>query len=28
VVMRINNIADPDVIYAGATLNIYNKAKP
>lgn len=28
VIMRINNIADPDVIYAGATLNIYNKAKP
>lgn len=28
VVMRLNNIADPDVIYAGATLNIYNKAKP
>jgi len=26
VIMRINNIADPDVIYAGSTLNIYNKA--
>lgn len=26
VMMRINNIVDPDVIYAGSTLFIYNKA--
>lgn len=26
VMMRLNNIADPDIIYAGSTLFIYNKA--
>jgi len=28
VMMRINNIVDPDVIYAGSSLLIYNKVKP